>query len=177
MKNAAILLLVGILGISMSVDTAPRIGYVYMEQVLGRMNEAQEMNKVIDRFTAERQMELETMQQKLNGRYTAYQDKDRKGELTDAGRIIGMNELKALQQEYDEAKSTAEQELMQKRGELIRPIAQQLQKAMKDVAAKEGYTHVFNSADGTGNSIIIVAPEADDLTLKVMKHLGIKVDQ
>lgn len=176
MKNIGIVLLVGLLAMSMSVDTSTRIGYVYMEQVLVRMNEAQEMNRILERFTAERQMELEAMEQKLNAKYQAYQDKDKKGELTDAGRIIGMNELKALQAEHEAAKVNAEQELGIKRTELLRPIAQQLQAAMKAVAAKEGYTHVFNSADGTGNSIVIVAPEADDLTRKVMAHLGIKVE-
>jgi hypothetical protein len=35
---------------------------------------------------------------------------------------------------------------------------------------------VLNSADGTGNSIIIVAPESDDLTMKVMRHLGVKLN-
>jgi outer membrane protein len=176
MKNIGIVLLVGLLAMSMAVDTSTRIGYVYMEQVLASMNEAQEMNRILDRFTAERQMELEAMQQKLNARYTEFQAKDRKGELTDAGRIIGTSELKALQAEYDAAKVNAEQELIQKRTDLIRPIAQQLKTAMKEVAAKEGYSHVLNSADGTGNSIIIVAPEADDLTLKVMKHLGVKTE-
>jgi Skp family chaperone for outer membrane proteins len=176
MKNLTIVLLVGLLALSMSVDTTTRVGYVYMEQVLGRMNEAQEMNRILERFTAERQMELEAMQQKLSTKYQEYQDKDRKGELTEAGRIIGMTELKALQAEYEASKANAEQELMTKRSDLMRPIALQLQTAMKEVAAKEGYTHVFNSADGTGNSIVVVAPESDDLTKRVMQHVGIKVD-
>jgi len=174
LKNVGIVMLLGMLAMSMSVDTQQRIGYVYMEQVLSRMNEAQEMNRILDRFTAERQLELETQQQKLQERYTVFQEKDRKGELSDAGRIIGLNELKALQTEYDDAKAAAEQELMQKRADLIRPIALQLKAAMKEVAAKEGYTHVLNSADGTGNSIVVVAPDSDDITLKVMKHLAIK---
>ena len=93
MKNVTIVLLVGLLALSMSVDTTTRVGYVYMEQVLGRMNEAQEMNRILERFTAERQMELEAMQQKLSTKYQEYQDKDRKGELTEAGRIIGMTEF------------------------------------------------------------------------------------
>ena len=42
-------------------------------------------------------------------------------------------------------------------------------------AAQKGYRYVFSSADGTGNSIIIVAPEADDLTQEVMEYLGIEL--
>jgi len=177
MKNAAIAFLAGFLTLSMSVDNSPRIGHVYMEQVLSRMNEAQEMNRIIDRFMAERQAELAQQKAELEAKYAAHQQKDQKGELSDAGRIISNSELKALQAAYEAAQANAEQELMQKRQDLIRPIAQQMQKAMKEVAAQEGYTHVFNSADGTGNSIVIVAPEGDDLTLKVLKQLGVKLDE
>jgi outer membrane protein len=177
MKNAAIAFLAGFLALSMSVDNSPRIGHVYMEQVLSRMNEAQEMNRIIDRFMAERQAELAQQKAQLEAKYAAHQQKEQKGELTDAGRIISNSELKAMQAAYEATQANAEQELMQKRQDLIRPIAQQMQKAMKEVAAKEGYTHVFNSADGTGNSIVIVAPEGDDLTLKVLKQLGVKLDE
>lgn len=176
MKNASIALLAGFLALSMSVDNSPRVGHVYMEQVLSRMDEAQEMNRIIDRFMLERQAGLERQKAEFEAKYAAYQQKDQKDELTDAGRIIGMNELKAMQAAYEAAQANAEAELTAKRQELIRPIAQQMQKAMKEVAAKEGYTHVFNSADGTGNSIVIVAPESDDLTLKVLRHLGVKMD-
>ncbi|MCF8256262.1 MAG: OmpH family outer membrane protein [Flavobacteriales bacterium] len=176
MKNAAIAFLAGLLTLSMSVDNSPRIGHVYMEQVLSRMDEAKEMNRILDRFMMERQAELEKQKSELEAKYVSFQTKEKKGELTDAGRIIASSELKATQAAYDAALANAEQELAQKRSDLIRPIAQQIQKAMKEVAAKEAYTHVFNSADGTGNSIIIVAPEGDDLTLKVMHHLGVKLD-
>jgi outer membrane protein len=176
MKNAAIVLLVGFLALSMSVDNSQRIGHVYMEQVLSRMNEAQEMNRILDRFMMEKQAELEQQKVQLEAKYEAFQTKEKKGELTDAGRIIASSELKAMQAAYDAALANAEQELAQKRGDLIRPIAQKMQQAMKEVAAKEGYTHVLNSADGTGNSIVIVAPESDDLTLKVMRHLGVKLN-
>lgn len=171
-----ILLLSGALAISMSVDTSPRIGYVYMEQVLGSMSETQEMNRILERFMLERQQELDGKRAAFENAQKDFQEKERKGELTEAGRIIAMNELKGLQAEYETAQTLADQELNEKRAALIRPIAQQLKSAMNEVAKKEGYTHVLNSADGTGNSIVIVAPEADDLTLNVMKHLGVKMD-
>jgi outer membrane protein len=174
MKNTAIILLVGILALSMSVDRQPRIGHVYMEQVLMQMKEAQEMNIIIERFMAEKQLELDRMDNLISDRTRNMEQRERKGELTEAGRIIALNELKSLKTQREETQQQAEQELMSKRTELIRPIAQKLQKAMREVADKEGYTHVLNSADGTANSIVIVAPEGDDLTLRVMKHLGIE---
>lgn len=176
MKNAAILLLVGFIALSMSVDNSVRIGHVYMEQVLSQMDEAQEMNRIIDRFMLEKQAELDRQKSALEAKQAMFETKEKKGEMTDAGRIIANSELTAMQSAYETAQADADAELMQKRQELIRPIAQKMQTAMKEVAAKEGYTHVFNSADGTGNSIVIVAPEGDDLTLKVMRHLGIKLD-
>ena len=80
-----------------------------------------------------------------------------------------------MRKQLNQLISANEQELYSKRSELLSPIAKKLEKAMDEVAAQKGYRYVLSSADGTGNSIIVVAPEADDLTQEVMEHLGIGI--
>lgn len=175
MKNLVIIGLLAFIGISANLPNETKIGYVYMEMVMNNMPEAKEMMTIIDRFTVEKQAEVEKKKMTISKKLEAFQKKSEAGEMTEAGKIIAQNEIKSMKSELDQLISSNEQEIFSKRSELLSPVAKKLEKAMDDVAAKLGYRYVFSSADGTGNSIVIVAPESDNLTPEVMKHLGIEM--
>jgi outer membrane protein len=178
MKNTAlaIVLFLSVFGISANLENDTKIGYVYMELVLSNMPETQEMNKVLDKYNAEKSETLKKNTQFLNNKLQEMQRKEKAGELTEAGRIISENEINDLRASIEKQARVNEQELYQKRIELLTPIAKKLEKAMDEVAAKKGYKYVLNSSDGTGNSIVVVAPDADDLTRAVFDHLGIEIE-
>ena len=178
MKNTAlaIVLFLSVFGISANLENDTKIGYVYMELVLSNMEETKEMNKILDKYSAEKSETLKKNTQFLSNKLEELQRKEKAGELTDAGRVISENEISDLRASIEKQARVDEQELYQKRIELLTPIAQKLEKAMDEVAAKKGYKYVLNSSDGTGNSIVIVAPDADDLTRAVLDHLGIKTE-
>ena len=175
MKNLVIIGLLAFIAISANVPNETKIGYVYMEMVMNNMLEAQEMMLIVDKFSAEKQAEVEKKKAVFIQKTEIFQKKSQSGELTEAGKIIAQNELNSLRKGLEQLVSTNEQELYAKRGELLSPIAKKLEAAMDEVAALKGYKYVLSSADGTGNSIMVVAPEADDLTQEVMKHLGIEM--
>ena len=175
MKNLVIIGLLAFIAISANVHNETKIGYVYMEMVMNNMPEAQEMMLIVDKFSAEKQAEVEKKKAVFIQKTEIFQKKSQSGELTEAGKIIAQNELNSLRKGLEQLVSTNEQELYAKRGELLSPIAKKLEAAMDEVAALKGYKYVLSSADGTGNSIMVVAPEADDLTQEVMKHLGIEM--
>ncbi len=176
MKNITIILLLAAFAISANLENDTKIGYVYMDLVLTNMEEAKQMNKVLDKFSAEKTAQLTKNTQFLNNKIQEMMRKQKAGELTDAGRIISENEISDLKASIEKQARANEQELYTKRIELLGPIAKKLEAAMDDVAATMGYKYVLNSSDGTGNSIVVVAPEADDLTQEVMKELGIKYE-
>ncbi len=173
MKNLAILFLLAFIGISANLESETKIGYVYMELIMNNMKETQEMQAILEKFSAEKQAIIDKKSNELNNKISDYQSKDKANELTDAGRIIAENELMTLRRNLETLTNETEQEIYSKRTVLLSPIAKKLEKAMDDVAAKYSYKYLLNSADGTGNSIVIVAPEADDLTQEVMTELGI----
>lgn len=176
MKNIAIILMLAFIGISATIENDTKIGYVYMDLVLRNMNEAKEMNLILDKFTQEKTAEIEKSKAVLARKYDAVQKKAQAGQLTEAGKIIATNELEAMQKEIGIQAQEDEQELYAKRMNLLTPIAKKLEEAMDKVAAEKGYKYVLNSSDGTGNSIVVVAPEGDDLTQEVMTELGIDLD-
>ena len=175
MKNLVIIGLLAFIGISANLPNETKIGYVYMEMVMNNMPETKKMMAIVDKFTAEKQAEIEKRNVFINEKMESFRKKSQSGELSEAGKIITQNQIISLRKELDQLISANKQELYSKRSELLSPIAKKLEKAMDEVAAQKGYRYVFSSADGTGNSIIIVAPEADDLTQEVMEYLGIEL--
>ncbi|MBI1288784.1 MAG: hypothetical protein GC178_14545 [Flavobacteriales bacterium] len=176
MKNVAvaIILVLGAFGISANLENDTKIGYVYMEMVLNNMPETQEMNKTLDKIGKEKSDNLMKNTKFLNSKIDEMNRKERAGELTEAGRKVSEGEIADMRKKIETQAREDEKELFQKRMELLNPIAKKLEKAMDEVAAQKGYKYVLNSSDGTGNSIVVVAPDADDLTKAVMEHLGIE---
>lgn len=175
MKNLVIIGLLAFIGMSANLPNETKIGYVYMEMVMNNMPETIEMMATIEKFTAEKQREVNKRNKEIEDKKKNFELKSQSGELSEAGIIILQNELNSLKKELDLLVTANEQELYAKRSALLMPIAKKLEKTMDEVAAQKGYRYVFSSADGTGNSIVVVAPEADDLTQEVMEHLGIKL--
>ncbi|MCF8275881.1 MAG: OmpH family outer membrane protein [Flavobacteriales bacterium] len=178
MKNLAlaVVLILGLFGISANLENDTKIGYVYMDLVLSKMPEAVEMNKILEKYSAEKAAKLSKSSAIVEGKIEEMSKKEKAGELTEAGRIIAENEIANLKMGLEKQTTINEQELYEKRVQLLTPIAKKLEASMDKVAAKLGYKYVLNSSDGTGNSIVIVAPEADDLTQEVMEDLEIRLD-
>lgn len=176
MKNVAIaiILVLGAFGISANLENDTKIGYVYMELVLNQMPETQEMNAKLDKFGKEKSDNLVKNTKFLNSKIDDMNRKERSGELTEAGRKVSEGEINDMRMKIETQARKDEEDLFKMRMELLGPIAKKLETAMDEVAAKKGYKYVLNSSDGTGNSVVVVAPEADDLTKAVLDHLGIE---
>ena len=176
MKNITIILLFGFIGISATLENDTKIGYVYMDLVLTNMDEAKEMNLILDQFTQERSLGITKKTEELQAKAASISQAIQAGKLSEAGQIIAQNEINSMQSSLQAQARQNEQELYEKRVALLSPIVKQLEEAMDDVAAEMGYKYVLNSSDGTGNSIVIVAPDADDLTQEVMTKLGVSFE-
>ncbi|MGB0369592.1 MAG: OmpH family outer membrane protein [Flavobacteriales bacterium] len=176
MKNIAIILLLAVIGISATVENETKIGYVYMDMVLTNMDEAKEMNLILEKFTQERNAVIAQKTEELQVKAAKVSKQIQAQELSEAGQIIAQNEIGSMQAALQALVSQNEQELYEKRVTLLSPIAKKLEEAMDSVAAEKGYKYVLNSSDGTGNSIVVVAPDADDLTQEVMAKLGVTLD-
>ena len=176
MKNIAIILLLAVLGISATIENETKIGYVYMDLVLTNMPEAKQMNLVLEQFTQEKNAVISMRREELQRKAAEISQQIQGGKLSEAGQIIAQNEINSMQNSLQDLASENEQELYEKRVALLSPIAKKLEEAMDKVAAEKGYKYVLNSSDGTGNSIVVVAPDADDLTQEVMAKLGISLE-
>ena len=56
-------------------------------------------------------------------------------------------------------------------------ITQKIIEAIDKVYEEDGFTYIFNSADGTGNSIVLKGPENANLTYRILKELGVDIEE
>jgi Skp family chaperone for outer membrane proteins len=88
-----------------------------------------------------------------------------------------IRQLSDLEQEIQTDIYLADEKLASMSAKKLEPITQKIIGAINSIYEREGYTYIFNSADGTGNSIVLRGPEADNLTFVILKELGVEVEE
>ncbi|MFK7971357.1 MAG: OmpH family outer membrane protein [Bacteroidia bacterium] len=179
MKTKIILLsFVMLAGFAFRAQAQDKVAYANIQLILNYMPETKSMAQTI-------QTTKQMYEKKLEPRYKIYQQKRIELEewaqanpnATQEQAQPKIDELQRLEKEIQQESAKAEQALAKKQQDLMEPITEKLQNAVKAIANEEGYTVVLNTQDGSGVSIVLYGPEDRDLTIKIMKKLGIKVPE
>lgn len=152
-----------------------KIGYADIQAVLVRMPETQTMNQQLQTYQQKLAEQLQVKQQYAQTKYQEYVELAEQG-ADDATLEPLAAELQKLDQEIQQASAEAEQKLMTRRQDLLEPIINKLQDNIDQIAADQGYSFIMSKVDGTGSSMILYGPDENDVTLELMKKMGISVD-
>jgi outer membrane protein len=114
--------------------------------------------------------QIELMQVEYNNKLQAYQQKAKT--WSDAIRDAKEKELQDLGQRIQEFQVTAQQDLQQRQGELLRPVIAKATEAIKKVGKDNGFTYIFD----TSNAALAYwdTVQSIDVSELVSKELGIK---
>jgi len=168
-----LLLIVLIIGLSLSAFSQQRFGYIDSEYILGNIPEYKEAQKELDRLAANWQRDIEKRFASIDSMYKQYQ-------------VEAITLPENLKQKREEAIIKAEQDakelqrkrfgkdgdLFKKREELVKPIQDRVFNAIEAIAKDRGYAFVFDAA---GSMTIVYADPKFDLNDMVMQRLGITV--
>ncbi|PDH55032.1 MAG: hypothetical protein CNE38_04805 [Rhodothermaeota bacterium MED-G12] len=151
-----------------------KIGYVNPQSILANMPEMRAVQQRLQNFTARKQQELSTLEQEFQTQVAEYQQKV--GVISADAQQQEEARLGQLQQELLQSQEVAEQELAQRRDELVGPLLEQIGAAIEAVAQKQGLSYVLNTTTSSGDMIILYASEdfraKFDITQSVMEELG-----
>lgn len=160
-----------ILGSSLLAQT--KIGYVNLELVLAYMPETKVME---DNLKKESEGLAQTLKVKRDYFELKYQEATAlaEGGATEEQLAPLSQELQKLQGELQQAAAKADQDLAGRRQQMLAPILEKLQGAIKSMAAEGGYTYIFNANAG-GVSVMLHGPDTDNLTKALFTRLGIPI--
>lgn len=142
-----------------------KIGYLNTSELIALMPETKEADSQFNAFAQKLQETLQPMQQDLQAKFTEYQQ----GQATMAEAIKESKEkeLQDLNQRIDQFQVKSQQDMAKKREELMGPILEKVQAAIKEVAASSKFTYILDS------NAVLHGPEGDNVLPLVKKQLGI----
>ncbi len=147
-----------------------KIGYTNIEYILGFLPEARGVESECKSFEKQLENQLEAkvgeFQQKVQAFQQGYET------MTEAVRNQKQIDLQRSQGNIEQLQLEAQEKLAHKRTSLIQPIYARVQKAIRQVAEENGYTHVFN-ADIGAMPILLYAGEEYNISHLVLTKLEV----
>lgn len=151
---------------------AQKFAFVDSEYILDRIPSYKSALDQIDKISEEYQKEIEAMYTQVDQMYKNYQKEKvlltEEQKTTKEDAIVSKEkEIKELQKKYFGADGA----IYQKRQELVKPIQDEVYKAVKELAVEGGYAVIFDTASGAG---ILYENPKYNMSDDVLEKLGYK---
>jgi outer membrane protein len=146
-----------------------KIGYIDSNEIMGLMPESDSAEAKMMKFQQQLENELRVMATELQKKGADYER-----DIATMSNLIKQSkekELQDLQTRIQDFRQNAEDEINNKRSELLTPIIDKVKKAIDDVGKEKGYTYILDAAQG---AILYKSANADDATSAVKEKLKLK---
>lgn len=168
MKKIIIALLM-FLPLSLMAQGTLKIGYFNSQEIITMMPEYNAGMSELENLNLKYQTEGKKLQEELEKKYQEYAS-SAEG-LDPAIRQYKETELARLQQSIQEFATNADNTLKKKQQELMLPIGNKLNQAIKKVGDENGFTYIIDNAAGI---LPYVSPKAENVLPLIKKALNIQ---
>ena len=146
-----------------------KFAHINSQELLSKMPDSDSAQAKIENLQKTYETQYEQMTVELNKKYEDYLQN--RNTYTDLIRQTKEAELQEMQQRIQQFESVASQELQTQRTELMRPIIEKANKAIKEVAEDNGFIYVFDVSQGNP---IYFSDESMDILPLVKVKLGLQ---
>jgi len=146
-----------------------KFGHINSQELLSLMPERDSAQLVLENYAQQLEDQLETMQVEYNNKVQQYLANQEN--YTDLIKQTKEQELTDMQERIQGFQNTAQQTIQQKEAQLIQPIIDKAEKAIKEVAEEQGFTYIFDLARGT---ILYFSDASQDILPLVKAKLNIQ---
>lgn len=148
---------------------AQKFGYINTSEIFNVMPEKATAENTLKTASEKYETEFRNLQTAFQKKAEDYDKADKDATTPQAIKDRHMQELQEEYQKIQNFQQTASQDIQRQQEQLMAPITQKLQDAIKAVGAEGGYTFIYDTS-----SLLYVGTGAEDLTAKVKAKLGIK---
>jgi outer membrane protein len=146
-----------------------KFGHINSQELLSLMPERDSAEAKIQQYAKDLEGELEIMNVEYRNKLNDYLEKQ--DVLTPLVKQTKEQELNEFSNRIQEFSTSAQQEIQQQEAQLIQPIIQKAEKAIKDVGKENGFSYIFDLSRGT---IIYFSEQSEDILPMVLKKLGLE---
>lgn len=145
-----------------------KFAHINSQDLLGMMPESDSAQATLQRLQQTYSDQFDEMQVEFNKKYQTYLEK--RDTYTALIRQTKESELTEMQTRIDQFQQTAAQDMQQKRSDLLAPILNKANKAIKEVAEDNGYIYVFDVSQGNP---VYFSDQSIDIMPLVKEKLGL----
>ena len=174
MKNFLKLTLAVALMVSATAVSAQKFGRVDLAAIVTNMTEYKEATANLEAYGRDLQDQLEQIQVEFNKLYADYEKNV--ATYSDTVRQLKERELTELQQRFQDFQQLAQQDIAKKEAELMNPIYEKANEAVKQVSSAGGYIAIFSTTSDQPASAGLAyfdPAQLTDITPDVKAVLGI----
>ena len=155
-----------ILFMSFAAQAQSKVTHIDFQKLVGEMPEViaaqEEIQKLEKDYTNEIEASLKELQTKMQN-YSA--DAENQTDLTNQKR---QQELQGMEQNIQQFRQTALQDVQKKQADLLRPLIEKARAAVEKVATAKGFDYVMDSSQGSS----VLMAKGKDLMAEVKTELG-----
>jgi outer membrane protein len=148
---------------------APKFGHIDLQALIQVMPERATAEKQFTAYQKELEDALGIMQKEFQTKYMEYATK--RDSLSETVRKMKEDDLNAMNERIQTYQSSASQQLQTKQADLLKPVFDKADKAVKEVGAEKGLIYVF---DMSSRTILYNSKESLDILPFVKTKLGIQ---
>jgi outer membrane protein len=174
MKKFLKLTLAVALMVSATAVNAQKFGRVDLAAIVTNMTEYKEATANLEAYGRDLQDQLEQIQVEFNKLYADYEKNV--ATYSDTVRQLKERELTELQQRFQDFQQLAQQDIAKKEAELMNPIYEKANEAVKQVSSAGGYIAIFSTTSDQPASAGLAyfdPAQLTDITSEVKAVLGI----
>ena len=175
MKKFLKLTLAVALMVSATAVNAQKFGRVDLATIVTNMTEYKEATANLEAYGRDLQDQLEQIQVEFNKLYADYEKNV--ATYSDTVRQLKERELTELQQRFQDFQQLAQQDIAKKEAELMNPIYEKANEAVKQVSSAGGYIAIFSTTSDQPASAGLAyfdPAQLTDITTDVKAILGIE---
>ncbi|HRJ15204.1 MAG TPA: OmpH family outer membrane protein [Saprospiraceae bacterium] len=147
--------------------SAQKFGYINSSMILAELPEVKGAEATLEALQQQLQKKGQSMLEKLQADYAVVQQKVERGELSPKQQETEGARLKAAEEEIGKFEQNMMAQLENKRNELLKPIYDKVNQAIKDVAKENGFQFIFDQG------VLLFAEESQNVAPLVKSKLGI----
>lgn len=164
-------LIAGLILFSISVH-AQKFGYLNSAAILQEMPKVKEAEANLETLQKQLQAKGQKMLEAFQIKYQELERKNNQGEIAPKELEEAAAKLKSEETDIAKFEQDMQKQIFEKRETLLKPILDEVNDAIKQIADENGYTYIFDASPGVG--VLLYADESTDLTDLVKAKLGLQ---
>ncbi len=151
----------------MFAQSAPKLGHIDRQALMLMLPERKDAETKMQAFAKKLDDQLKAMGAEYEAKVSEAQASA--NSMTETERQMAVREIGELEQRITAAQQKAQEDLARQEEELLKPMVERTNKAIKDVADANGFTYIFDTSTG----FVLYYDKGEDVLPLVKTQLGI----